>query len=144
MLDWVLRAARQDCVALNHCAVVTGRRDRAWHLELEDRRTEARGTARAAVLVNAAGVWANAVADTLGVETRHRHVLSKGVYVGLRRPETLHEFLAFEMGRHGDSQTFTPWGPIALWAPPNGCCPHWTAGSYPTCRTYGSCSTKRI
>ena len=131
VLDWVLRAARQDCVALNHCAVVTGRRDRAWHLELEDRRTEARGTARAAILVNAAGVWANDVADTLGVQTRHRHVLSKGVYVGLRRPETLHEFLAFEMGRHGDSQTFTPWGPIALWGPTETLLPSLDGGFVP-------------
>ncbi len=117
VLDWILGARDDDRIALNHCEVLAARRDGAWSLDLVDRVTGAHGTAQARIVVNAAGVWADGVSDLLGVQTRHRHVFSKGVYLGLPRPRELTEFLAFAMTAEADTQTFTPWGPIALWGP---------------------------
>lgn len=74
-------------------------------------------TIQARMLVNAAGVWADSINQQVGLQSSHRHVFSKGVYLGLPRPAGLREFLAFEMGAHGDTLTYTPWGPIALWGP---------------------------
>lgn len=126
VLGWILGVADEHAaaarVACNHCALVAGEREAAvggarWRLEVEDSLSGARGVARARVLVNAGGAWADGLAATLGLATRHRHVLSKGVYLGFARPAPLDEFLAFEMGAHGDTLTYTPWGPIALFGP---------------------------
>ncbi|QDU69595.1 FAD-dependent oxidoreductase [Engelhardtia mirabilis] len=120
-LDWILAASDGERVAINHAELVgadrsAGRRP-SWELELVDRRTGHARTARARTLVVAAGVWADDVARRCQLATRHRHVFSKGVYLGLPRPQGLEEFLAIDMGRHGDTLTLTPWGPIALWGP---------------------------
>ena len=74
-------------------------------------------TVNSRCLINAAGVWADQLNTSIGLQSSHRHVFSKGVYLGLPRPPQLQEFLAFEMGAHGDTLTYTPWGPIALWGP---------------------------
>ena len=117
-LEWILAAERAGGTARNHCDVCAARDGHdGWVLDLRDRVRGAEHTVRARFLVNAAGVWADQVAHELGLTTAHRHVLSKGVYLGLPRHPEHRDFLVFEMGQHGDSQTFTPWGPIALWGP---------------------------
>lgn len=118
VLGWVLAAEDEHRLALDHVAAAGFRReDGLWHVALEDQLTGDVATARARLVVNAAGVHADEVARRMGVRTRHRHAFSKGVYLGLTRPPELDEFLAFEHGEHGDTQTFTPFGPIALWGP---------------------------
>ena len=108
------------CVALNHCELMHARWEasqRSWRLELSDRHGGSNWGVRARVLVNAAGVWAERVGESCGLEQRYRHVFSKGVYLAFPRPAQLDEAMAFEMEQHGDTQTFTPWGPVALWGP---------------------------
>ncbi len=117
-LEWILAAERMGGIARNHCEVQPSRDPgNGWALDLRDHLTGEEHTARASFLVNATGVWADRTAQALGLATHHRHVLSKGVYLGLPRHPAHRDFLGFEMGQHGDSQTFTPWGPIALWGP---------------------------
>lgn len=120
VLSWITGYSGPGHVALNHCELRAARFEsdgRGWHLELHDRLGNRRSVARARMLVNAAGVWAERVSEFCGLRLRYRHVLSKGVYLAFRRPEELREGLAFEMQQYGDSQTFTPWGPVALWGP---------------------------
>jgi glycerol-3-phosphate dehydrogenase len=133
--DWISTIAPSTCVAINHCELIdaqiqsAGSDSSMWTLRLKDcllPQVKDRPLnldvphsiqARARVLVNAAGVWADGLNQRIGLSTEHRHVFSKGVYLGLPRPPKLREFLAFEMGAHGDTLTYTPWGPIALWGP---------------------------
>jgi glycerol-3-phosphate dehydrogenase len=119
-LGWILDQRSESRVAVNHCALTEGRWDRGrklWELELEDRVGGLSLRARARTLINAGGVWADRINERCGIESAFRHVFSKGVYLAFERPAELDEALVFEMGRHGDSQTFTPWGPVALWGP---------------------------
>ncbi len=133
--DWISTIAPSTCVAINHCELTdaqvygAGSDSSPWTLQLKDRlQPQANDDpssldvppfmqARARVVVNAAGVWADRLNQQIGLNSEHRHVFSKGVYLGLPRPPKLREFLAFEMGAHGDTLTYTPWGPIALWGP---------------------------
>jgi glycerol-3-phosphate dehydrogenase len=119
-LQWILAGRDEARVALNHCGLERGHWERktgTWRLGLEDRLGGAPLEVRTRTLINAGGIWADRINQQCGVESAHRHVLSKGVYLAFERPESLDEALVFEMGEHGDSQTFTPWGPVALWGP---------------------------
>ncbi len=134
----VLRWIEEGCLAapgslaLNYCSLEQAEFCGSfWQLQLEDRwpryssspsaqDSEAprpAQTIRTRYLVNATGVWADELNQRLGLQSEHRHVFSKGVYLALPRPTNLNEFLAFEMGAHGDTLTYTPWGPVALWGP---------------------------
>lgn len=120
VLSWIVSQRGDGCIALNHCELQHARWEqnrRSWRLELTDRQGGASWSVRARVLINAAGVWAERVGESCGLEQRYRHVLSKGVYLTFARPAELDEAMAFEMEQHGDTQTFTPWGPVALWGP---------------------------
>jgi glycerol-3-phosphate dehydrogenase len=119
-LGRVLEGGGVDQVALNHCALHRGlwrRSEGRWELDLKDQVSGERLQVRSRFLINAGGVWADQINGLCGLESEYRHVFSKGVYLGLKKPEQLDEALVFEMGEHGDSQTFTPWGPLALWGP---------------------------
>jgi len=105
---------------LNYCSL-----DRAhwntssqdWSLDLTDGQTKKHVRARARTLINAGGIWADRINAECGIESNYKHVFSKGVYLTFERPEQLDEALAFEMEQHGDTQMFSPWGPVALWGP---------------------------
>jgi len=119
-LQWILGWRDEARVALNHCGLARGSWERnvsTWRLELEDRLGKRTLEVRTRTLINAGGIWADRINQQCGIESVHRHVLSKGVYLAFERPAELDEALVFEMGEHGDSQTFTPWGPVALWGP---------------------------
>lgn len=114
VLTWLLDSVEEQRVALDHTALVGAQRSEGgWRLELES--ADGRNEVEASVLVNAAGVWADRVSELVGVRTEHRHALSKGVYLVLRRPRELDACLAFEMGERGDVLTLTPWDDVALW-----------------------------
>lgn len=135
VLDRLFEFADEDAVPLNHCELAGATWDsgeRVWQVDLVDRRTGRELVVRSRVLVNAAGVWADRVNERLGVESDHRHAMSKGVYLVVDRPAELDEALVFEMGDHGDSQTFTPWGPVALWGPTETALEHLEDGLAPT------------
>jgi len=120
VLHWITPHQRADQIPLNYCAVRSGEfhaGDQRWHLELHDTLGNAEVTAKARAVVNCAGVWTDDVNRAFGIETPVRHLLSKGVYLGIRRPPQHEHPLVFEMGEHGDVLTLLPWGPISLWGP---------------------------
>jgi len=120
VLHWITPHQNEEQIPLNYCAVTGGsfnRRDRRWSLQLKDTLGKNEMTARARVVVNCAGVWADEVNRTFGITTPVRHLLSKGVYLGIARPPEHQSPLVFEMGEHGDVLTLLPWGPISLWGP---------------------------
>lgn len=117
-LDRILHGVSSSAHARNYCALTSAQwQGTHWDVELEDGRTGGPVQVKAKVLANAAGVWADEIADLATLRTEHRHALSKGVYLVIRRPAGLNQYLAFEMGEHGDTLTLTPWGPAALWGP---------------------------
>lgn len=120
VLNWILSHQTEDSFALNYCLIdeaVYSARDRKWAISISDTVQNNHSSIRARVILNCAGVWADAVNQQFGIQTPYRHVLSKGVFIGLKRPETHQAPLIFEMGEHGDTLTFIPWGPISLWGP---------------------------
>ena len=121
VLEWVLPFADGPLTAaLNHCSaedVAFEAAARRWRLELRDHLDGQEATATARFVVNAAGVWTDALNERLGVRSPYRHELSKGVYVCFRRPEGLRHGLIFDTEENDDVSTFVPWGPVALCGP---------------------------
>jgi glycerol-3-phosphate dehydrogenase len=120
VLHWITPHQNEEQIPLNYCAVGDGlfnARDGAWALQLHDTLGSNQVTARAKVVVNCAGVWTDEVNRRFGIRSPVRHLLSKGVYLGLARPAEHQSPLVFEMGEHGDVLTLLPWGPVSLWGP---------------------------
>ncbi len=118
VLRWVLSGHGEARVPLNYCGLEGGgydHRARCWRLEVHDAILDRPATIRARCVVNAAGVWTDEVNRCFGRRTPYRHVLSKGVSIGLRRDPRLTDPLVFDTEQNGDSMVLIPWGPIALW-----------------------------
>lgn len=119
VMHWILAARDPEHIALNHCEALgggRGARDTHWRIELRDRITGRQGEARARWIVNAAGVWTDAVNAQFGVQTGWKHVFGKGVFIALeRRPEHAMP-LTFD-SPSADAMSLIPWGPVALWGP---------------------------
>ncbi|MEO5917473.1 MAG: FAD-dependent oxidoreductase [Luteolibacter sp.] len=119
-LEWILPFLGPRTTALNHCAaenMIFDRSSGVWRLDLRDRLHGHQSTAKVRFIVNAAGVWTDSVNGMLGVESPYRHELSKGVYISVRRPDSLQQILIFDTGENGDTFTVSPWGPVALCGP---------------------------
>lgn len=120
VLHWITPHQSEEQIPLNYCAVTGGvyqATDRQWTLELSDTLGSNTAEIRARVVVNCAGVWTDQVNRRFGITTPVRHLLSKGVYIGMERPADHRSPLVFEMGEHGDVLTLLPWGPVSLWGP---------------------------
>jgi glycerol-3-phosphate dehydrogenase len=120
VLEWILSCQSEDSLALNYCAIQEGsyhQRDKHWSLSLSDLISNRSCTVKAKVLINCAGVWTDSVNEQFNIQTYHKHVFSKGVFIAFERPKTHHQPLIFEMGEHGDTLAFIPWGPVSLWGP---------------------------
>jgi glycerol-3-phosphate dehydrogenase len=120
VLDWILSCQSEDSIALNYCLIGEGNynsHDKLWSLSLSDALSNRQCVVKAKVLLNCAGVWTDRVNERFGIKSPYKHVFSKGVFIGFKRPDT-HRFpLVFEMGEHGDALAFIPWGPVSLWGP---------------------------
>ena len=119
-LEWILPFIGPRTAALNHCAAERATFDAAsgrWRIELRDRLNGHEAAVTARFIVNAAGVWTDALNESLGIDSPYRHELSKGVYISFRRPESLRQILVFDTGKDEDTLTFVPWGPVALCGP---------------------------
>jgi glycerol-3-phosphate dehydrogenase len=119
VLQWILRSRDTGNPALNYCALRGGHFDahrREWSLDLEDRVLGRQFTARARLVVNAAGVWTDSINEQFGIETPYRHILSKGVFLGLRRDPNHDTTLIVEKADK-DCYALIPWGPVSLWGP---------------------------
>ncbi|MGH9969593.1 MAG: FAD-dependent oxidoreductase [Pyrinomonadaceae bacterium] len=121
VLHWVLAHQSEETVALNHCAL-TGMSFNetagSYNVLLEDKlRQDHKSEVRARLIVNCCGPWADLVNARFGISSPFRHILSKGVFIGVRRfPD--HELpLIVDVGDKGDCMSLIPWGPISLWGP---------------------------
>jgi glycerol-3-phosphate dehydrogenase len=119
VLQWILRARDVDNPALNYCTIRGGHFDtfrKRWILELDDRVLARQFSASARIVVNAAGVWTDSLNERFGIVTPYRHLLSKGVFLGLRRKPGHDTTLIVEKSDK-DCYTLIPWGPVSLWGP---------------------------
>jgi glycerol-3-phosphate dehydrogenase len=92
----VRSALEQGCTAANYLEALGSRREGdRWLTSVRDRAGGGELTVRSRVLINAAGPYADAINARDGVETAHRHVLSKGVHLIVERPAALPQVLAF-------------------------------------------------
>jgi glycerol-3-phosphate dehydrogenase len=119
VIQWILRARDVANPAMNYCQIRDGHFDssrRQWMLDIEDSILQRQSTVRARLVVNAAGVWADPLNYRFGIETPYKHVLSKGVFLGLRRDPSHNTTLILEK-KDQDCYALIPWGPISLWGP---------------------------
>ncbi len=118
-LEWLTRNSSPESAALNYCGTYGefSKKDRLWHLGLEDRLACRKTIVQARYIANCAGVWTDRINEQFGIQTPYRHALSKGVYIGIDRPARLDSLMIFEMGENRDVLTLVPWGPVALWGP---------------------------
>jgi glycerol-3-phosphate dehydrogenase len=117
---WILPHRNEEHVPLNYCRLVGGAYDRAsgkWRVELTDVLGEEEFTARARLIVNAAGVWTDKINERFRLRSPFRHILSKGVFIGLERPAELTTPLIFDIRTGTDCMALLPWGSAALWGP---------------------------
>ncbi|MDO5652532.1 MAG: FAD-dependent oxidoreductase, partial [Brachymonas sp.] len=120
VMRWLAPHQSPSHMALNYCeaqSAVYCAADKRWHMDLHDRLSGRSYQLRAAMVVNCTGIWSDRVNATFGIESPFRHVLSKGVYLGLPRHAEHQNSLFFDMGEHDDVITHVPWGPVALWGP---------------------------
>lgn len=120
VLRWILSRKNDQQIPLNHCAVYKGEQHQPtgeWRLELKDTILRKEASIRARFVVNAAGVWADSLNRAFNIETKYKHIFSKGVFIGIRRPPGLTLPLILDSGDFGDCKSLIPWGPVALWGP---------------------------
>ena len=118
VLNWITENAVSENCALNYCELQSGdfhSKDRLWHLKLKNGIEDESFSARSKVVINCAGVWTDTINDRFHIQSPYKHVFSKGVTLGLKRNPEHRLPLIFEMGEHGDTLLYKPWGPIALW-----------------------------
>lgn len=116
---WIAAQRAPGQITLNYCNAQGSyaAKEKRWYLELTDALSGSTHKIRAVMVVNCAGVWTDRVNAEFGIDSPFRHVLSKGVYLGLPRSGEHHSSLFFELNDQDDVITHVPWGPIALWGP---------------------------
>lgn len=120
VLDWILSARTDRATALNYSELVDGGFDRStkiWRLHVRNQLDGRETVVRSRWVVNTAGVWTDSVNRTFAVDSPFRHVFSKGVFLGIQRPERHGMPLIMYTGRNENSLALIPWGPVALWGP---------------------------
>lgn len=120
VLHWITQHASSSSVALNHCNLADGtyhEKDERWNLTAVDQINGTEIDIRAHTVVNCAGVWADKVNTTFGISSPYKHVMSKGVFLGLQSRNNGCDPLIMDMGEHNDVINSIPWGPVVLWGP---------------------------
>lgn len=120
VLHWLEPFQNDEQSSINYCALTGGSFDRSlgqWQLDVHDVLLDMPGRVRCRWVVNAAGVWTDTVNELMGILSPYKHVLSKGVFIGLQRDQRHELPLIFETRGHSDGMSLIPWGPISLWGP---------------------------
>jgi glycerol-3-phosphate dehydrogenase len=86
VFNFVRRALTNGCIAANYVEMAGAVREgERWRISARDLETGEEFFVRAKLVVNATGPYVENVNERLGIVTRHRHVLSKGIHVLVRR-----------------------------------------------------------
>ncbi len=120
VLEWLLAHQGPRHVTRNYCGLESAAfdpRTRRWRAQVRDHVVEETHEVHARWVVNAAGVWTDAINRRAGRQSPYKHWLSKGVFLGLRRDPRHQAPLLFETTVRGDAMALIPWGTIALWGP---------------------------
>lgn len=120
VLHWICSGLDGPSMALNYCALSGGNYERhrgLWRLELTDTLRQHPGIALARWVVNASGVWSDALNQQFNIQSPYKHIFSQGVFIGLKRDDRHDLPLIFDAGDDGDCRSLIPWGPVALWGP---------------------------
>jgi glycerol-3-phosphate dehydrogenase len=124
-LHWILSHQSPQSLAVNYCSAAGGSFRRAagqWSVGLQDHLIPgARTETRARLVVNCAGPWTDEVNHEFGIQSPFKHVLSKGVFLGLNRFSNHEQPLIIDIGNEGDCMSLIPWGPVSLWGPTETC-----------------------
>jgi glycerol-3-phosphate dehydrogenase len=117
VLNWIKSCQSEQSCVLNYCEMVEGtynQKEKLWTLSLNDTMSDSTCSVKAKLILNCSGVWVDKVNQQFGIISPVKHVFSKGVFIGFKRPDTHNVPLIFEMGdEHGDALAFIPWGPIS-------------------------------
>src|SRR5690606_16538063 len=96
VFGFVRAALDHGAAAANYVeAAAAERRDGQWHCQVVDRRSGGTFSIRATVVINACGPWADALNESHGVTTHHRHLFSKGVHLIVDRVVPEERVIAF-------------------------------------------------
>lgn len=120
VLQWILGHHGRRGVAINYCEVHEGAyrpSSGRWALEVTDSLLETRERVQAKWVINAAGVWTDALNRRFGICSPYRHFLSKGVFIAIQRPSGHECPLVVDTGEDATCFSLIPWGPVALWGP---------------------------
>lgn len=120
VLSWLGLDCDGPSHALNYCSLESGHFDesrRMWRLDVRDEILQRDRSVHARCVINAAGAWTDRVNRQFDIASPYRHVMSKGVFLGLPRDERHESTLLFEIGAQADAMALLPWGPISLWGP---------------------------
>lgn len=119
VFDWIDRgSAAPNGVAMNYCEATAGRYDtpaRHWQLDLTGTLEPRARSVTARWIVNAAGVWADAVNDRFGIESPWQQLLAKGASITIDRLPGHHDTLVFDGRGKQEGLSLVPWGRVSLW-----------------------------
>ncbi len=96
VFGFVRRALDMGCAAANYISLENAeRRNGVWDCRLKDVESGRELSLQARVLVNACGPWADQLNAQLGIETRYRHLFSKGIHLIVDRVTDSRRVLTF-------------------------------------------------
>lgn len=81
VFQFISRAVQAGAQVLNYAEVMKTKRDGLWDLEVLDRPSGSTLHVKAKVFINAAGPYADRLNQLSGIQTKHKHIFSKGVHL---------------------------------------------------------------
>lgn len=118
VLRWIHSYQNAGSEAVNYFSAEDGKFDAStgqWRLEMRDTFGDGALSVTSSVVVNAAGVWADAVNARFALRSPFEHVFSKGVSLSVARPAAHRDVLVFDSCVKDEGLSFRPWGPVSLW-----------------------------
>lgn len=97
VFNFVRDAMDHGCMAANYVALEHAERDAQgqWQAELKDQMNGEGFRLETKILINAAGAYVDPINQACGVDTEHRHLLSKGIHLIVPQLSDQHRVLAF-------------------------------------------------
>ena len=96
VFNFVRSAMDRGCIAANYVALESAEfADGIWQAQVKDQIDGNTFGVRAKVLINAAGPFVDPINSACGIDTRHCHLLSKGIHLIVPRISAEHRVLAF-------------------------------------------------